>query len=94
MGCGRPAHEAGAARRATVTESGRPLQAAVTGSRYRKRTDGGDVSGRYRKRAAVTGGRYRKRRYRRPLQEAGGGRDGGLYLNNALRQAASTLPPG
>ena len=25
-------------------------------------------------------------RYRRPLHEAGGGRDGGRYINNALRQ--------
>jgi hypothetical protein len=65
---------------------------------------GGDVSGRYRKRAAVTGGRYRKRplqaavtgsgRYRRPLQEAGGGDVSGRYINNALRQDASTTIPG
>jgi hypothetical protein len=29
-------------------------------------------------------------RYRRPLQEAGGGRDGGRHINNALRQDVST----
>ena len=48
---------------AAVTESGRPLQAAVTGSG----------------------------RYRRPLQEAGGGDGSGRCMNNALRQDASTL---
>jgi hypothetical protein len=29
-------------------------------------------------------------RYRRPLQEAGGGDGGGRYISNALRQYAST----
>jgi hypothetical protein len=52
-----------AAMSAAVTESGRPLQATVTGSG----------------------------RYRRPLQEAGGGDASGRYMNNALRQNASTL---
>jgi hypothetical protein len=47
---------------AAVRESGRPSQAAVTGSG----------------------------RYRRPLQEAGGGDVSGRYMNNALRQDAST----
>jgi hypothetical protein len=36
--------------------------------------------------AAVTESRYRKR----PLQEAGGGDGSGRYINNALRQDAST----
>jgi hypothetical protein len=38
--------------------------------------------------AAIT----RSGRCRRPLQvhEAGGGRDGGCYIDNALRQGAST----
>jgi hypothetical protein len=51
---------------AAVTESERPLQAAVT----------------------------RSGRYRRPLQEAGGGRDGGRHTNNALKQDASTTGDG
>jgi hypothetical protein len=51
-----------AAMSAAVTESGRPLQAAVAGSG----------------------------RYRRPLQEAGGGDVSGRYINNSLRQDAST----
>jgi hypothetical protein len=44
-------------------------------------------SGRYRKplpKAAITGGRYRKR--------AGGGDGSGRYINNPLRQDASTGP--
>jgi hypothetical protein len=49
---------------AAVAESGRPLQAVLTGS-----------------------GLYRRPL---PLQGAGGGRDGGRYKNNALRQDAST----
>jgi hypothetical protein len=69
----RPLHKAGAAKRAAVTESGRPLQATVTGSgRYRRplqKAGGGDVSGRHRKRAAVAGDRHRKRT-KRPLQAA------------------------
>ena len=50
---------------AAVTESGRPLQAAVTESGRPLQAavtekGGGYFGGRYRKRAAVTGGRYRK----------------------------------
>jgi hypothetical protein len=54
---------------------------------------GGDVSGRYRTwplQEAVTG----SGRYRRPLQETGGGNGSGRYIfiniKNALRQDAST----
>ena len=53
-----------------------------------------DGGGRYRKRAAVMAAAVTESV--RPLQaavmiqEAGGGRDGGRYINNALRQEAST----
>jgi hypothetical protein len=93
----RPLHKAGAAKRAAVAESGRPLQAAVTGSgRYRRplqKAGGGDIICRSRKRAAVTSGWYRKLpiQFRRTLQETGGGRDGGRYINNAQRQDTPAL---
>ena len=57
---------------------------------HKEETDGGQGGGRYRKRAAVMRGRHRKR----PLQEAGGGRDGGRHTNNALKQDASTTGDG
>ena len=85
----------GAARRAAVTRKGRRYRerAAVIGGRYRKRAAAMSAavteSGRYRKRplqeAVIGSGRYR-----RPLQEAGGGDGSGRYINNALRQDAST----
>jgi hypothetical protein len=69
------------------------MSAAVTESgRYRRpKAGGGDVSGRYRKRAVVTGGRYRKR----PLQAAvtGSGRyrrlTGGRYRKRAAAMVAA-----
>jgi hypothetical protein len=66
----------GAARRAAVTGKGR--------RRYRRPLQ--RAGGRHRRPLQKAGGRYR-----RPLQEADGGRDGGRYINNALRQDASRL---
>ena len=72
----------GAAKRAAVTESGRPLQAAIGPLKEVAVT-----SGRYRKRAAAMSAAVTESR--RPLQEEGGGRDGGRYtMCNALRQDA------
>ena len=75
---------------AAVAESGRPLY--CVNRRPSQKAGGGDVGGRHRKRPsqkAVTG----SGRHRRPLQEAGGGDGSGRYINNALRQDASTPPP-
>ena len=57
------------------------MSAAVTGSGRRR-------CQRPLQEAAVTG----DDRYRRPSQEAGGGDGSGRYINNALRQDASTKP--
>ena len=68
-------HKAGAAQQAAVTEIGRLSRRPLQ-----------EASGRYRRPLREAGGRYR-----RPLQEAGGGDGSGRYINNALRQDASTI---
>jgi hypothetical protein len=89
---------------ATGVREGRRGNGRRQGRRPLQNTSGSGGGGRYTKRgaakkAAGTGsGRRRCRRpsrkaggrYRRPLHEVGGGRDGGRYINNILRQDTST----